>query len=172
MKTEDTSEGQFVGYLSINEYLLDQEWQQQPLRFMEIATQAVESRRDAEQARIARDVQWGDLCRAARECPEKFGIGKVTEGQITEVVTRHPEMVKAEQAVVAAQYQQQMLDRMVQAMEHKKRALENLVTLYGMAYFSGRSDDVKSRTEAVDAQQAMKARAAEALKERRNDELE
>src|SRR5690606_19360446 len=71
-----------------------------------------------------------------RSDPESFQLEKVTEKAVEATVPLHPKVAKARQSLIEAKHGADVLQAAVNALEHRKRALESLVQLYGMEYYS------------------------------------
>ncbi len=65
---------------------------------------------------------------------------KVTGVMIEAYYRDHPKHKKVKQELINSEYEVDLLDAAVWAIQHKKTALENLVRLLGMDYFSSPSD--------------------------------
>ena len=144
-KKKDKALDDDESFLSIDPDRLDKEWLGQPGLFFEWAERAASARQAHDRAKVERDVVKADLSRSIREDPVKFDLEKVTESQVTAAILLQPEFKEAEEAVADAAYAMRMADAAVTALDHRRRALENLVHLHGQNYFSSpRSRDENS----------------------------
>jgi|GEM_PF-2091359 len=149
-KTIDTDEFKI---LDIDPNLLDKEWINQPRFFMRYALQAADARRRYEEAKAnlkivaAEQDQQVRMRAAANE-------EKTTEASISAQVIRNSKYWEAEQAVFDAKYHMDVMDAAVEALRHRKDALENLVRLRLSEYYSepratsdnrGMIDDMRMR---------------------------
>lgn len=125
--------------VTIDPLALDVEWVRQARLFGEYAAQAAEARRDMERLKERRDVVVVELGLAIRRNPAEFGLEKLTEATVQAVITTHKQHQEVAAALAEAEYQLDMLNVAVRALDQKKTALENLVRLQGQNYFAGPS---------------------------------
>lgn len=122
--------------LMINENLLDKEWLKQPKVFMKISVESAEARKAYEQAKLYLDCEESAAYQEIMNDPEQFGLAKTTEAAIKSALKIHPAVVKAQNKVIDAKYEMDVMAAAVQAFDQRKRALENLVVLHGQSYFA------------------------------------
>ena len=115
---------------------LDQEWLEQSRLYHQAALRLADARRDHEQAKADRDVTCAELDRSVRSQPGKYGLEKVTEGAVANLILLQPEHKRATQKVIEAKHTADVFQADVDALDHRKRALENLVQLRLANYFS------------------------------------
>lgn len=121
--------------LSIDQNLLDKEWLNQPRFFFQYARQLADARQAYEEAKA-------NLKLVAAEADQKVRMKltaneeKITEAVVSAAVLRRNDYREAEQAVFTAKHNMDVLDAAVEALRHRKDALENLVRLHGQNYFS------------------------------------
>lgn len=139
MKSERSNESD----LSIDRDCLDVEWENQSSLVFHWCEVLAEARLSYETTKSDYDVAKANCERTIRDKPEKFGITKLTEASVAAALTIHPKVLAAEAAVRGARHAVDVANAMVTALDHKKRALENLVQLHSMGYFS----DPKARNE-------------------------
>lgn len=125
-----------MGDIDIDDLRLDQEWLRQPRLYLKYAEKLADSKRSLDEAKNELEVIRADVAKMIRTSPESFGLAKATEGAVAETMVRQDEVRAAERAVVEKKYEVQILEAAVQAIEHRKRALENLVSLHLAGYFS------------------------------------
>lgn len=120
---------------------LDVECLRQPEVFYKWAERAVEARGRVDREKLRLEVLEARLELECRQDPAGFGIEgeRVTEAGIKAAVKTHPKLLKAHEEYFQCRADSGMMDRAVEAMEMKKRQLENLVTLHGQSYFAGPS---------------------------------
>jgi hypothetical protein len=121
---------------TIDEGKLDQEWIEQPRAFYIMAKRLAKARRVHDEAKAELDVVRGETAMDMRKRPDVHGLVKVTEDSVKEALLQNDEMKLAVQAVIDAKYAADILQAAVTALDHKKKALENLVELQGQNYFS------------------------------------
>jgi hypothetical protein len=103
------------------------------------AQRAVEARMASDRAKLAFDLVESRLKLQARANPADFGLAKVTESGVDEVVKVNKEYLAAQEEYLKAREESLLLDWAVQALEQRKRMIEVLVTLHGQQYFAGPS---------------------------------
>ena len=122
---------------SIDEARLDREWLNHSEMVHEAIVALVEAKRELEEAKNELEVEDAEMSLFVRKSdPQDWNLQKFTEDIIASLVISSKEHQDAAKAVVQAKYKVDMLAAAVTALDHKKRALENLVDLHGMDYFS------------------------------------
>src|SRR6266545_187348 len=122
--------------VSIDENHLDRECICLPTDYLRAAHQAAGAKRDVAELSAALSVVEAELSKAIRSSPQTFGLEKVTESAISNILICYPKYQTAKKEVVGAQYEADLAQALVWALEHKKRSLTLLVELHGMGYFS------------------------------------
>lgn len=122
--------------LDIDKYCLDEEWVDQPAIYAKYARKLANARKDLDEAKATYDVIKASVSQQVYTAPEKFNIQKVTENKVQCVVTLQKECRDAHQAVIDSKHAVDIMTAMVTALDHRKSALERLVTLHGQDYFS------------------------------------
>jgi hypothetical protein len=115
---------------------LDEEWIKQPRLFHKYAKRLADAKDAFARAKSLLEVVMADAAKDIRDNPSKYGITKVTEGAVEVRVLLHKKVEEARDKMHAAKHRVDVFEAAVSALEHKKRALENLVTLHGQNYFS------------------------------------
>jgi len=132
--------------LEIDMNELDVEWGQQPKYYHEYAIQRAQAQRKLDEAEAELKVVKAEVDRAIRDAPSKYNLAdKPTEASIASTIFLQPRYQKAQSIVIASQEHVNIIDAMVRSLDHKKAALENMVRLHGMDYFS--SPKVDSENE-------------------------
>lgn len=131
--------------IRVNPDCLDREWVNQPSLFFKYASLLAEAREEFERAKNSFELVRAELDQKVRSDPPRYGIHKLTEAAVSAVVPTLGEYQKAREELLAAKHKVDILEAVVTAMEHRKKALEKLVDLYLAGYFSyPRSSDVSS----------------------------
>lgn len=129
--------------LSIDESALDGEWLDHARRMFKYCELQAQAHRDLDLARDALSLKKAQLDMRARTSPEEFGVVAgsrgITEGAVMAAVLSHDEYRAANQAMIDAQYEYEVVQGVVRSFDHRKSALENLVRLHGQSYFAGPS---------------------------------
>jgi len=136
----------------INQERLDKEWLDQPKLFGKYAEKLADARYEVAIAEAKFNVVRAETDMAIRENPGKFGIEKVTESGIAAASLLTKEVRRAQQTVLNKKHLVDLLQAAVNALDHRKRALENLVKLFGMDYFSKpMTDDAAASSKMTDS---------------------
>ena len=139
-------------FVSIDRDRLDEEWLTQAEQFLVQAINAAEARKSMDEAREAADVVWAEIYKQVKESPEKFGYSKVTEELAKSIAETQPEVRAAVQLHIDRKFELGIAEAVVEAFQHRKRALENLVTLQAQGYYmSGAAsrEDVDAQRKSV-----------------------
>ena len=129
---------------------LDDEWVVQPKRFLKAATELSDAKEEADRLKAERDLLEAELDNDIRSRPEDYGLAKLTEPAIKKTIMKEERMARMEDKIIKARHKVGVLDALVSALEHRKKALENLVQLRLAEYFSEprepqNSERIKSR---------------------------
>lgn len=123
-------------FLQIREHALDEEWVGQPQLYFKYAMELADARRDLDEAKSELDVVRAELDRDIRLDPETYHCPKLVETSIANCILLQDNYIKATETVNKAQHLVNMLMAVTIALDHRKRALENLVVLHGQSYFA------------------------------------
>lgn len=115
---------------------LDREWLRQAQLVFEYASKSQQARADLAIAQNILEMTKADVDLAIRDDPEAYNIPKVTETAIHNALVLDESVKEATKKVNTCKYNVGVFDVAVSALEHKKRALESLVSLHGQNYFS------------------------------------
>ena len=107
---------------------------------MRYAEQSAKARQHEDELKQQLEVLEAKLAKDMRLEPEKFGLAKVTEAAIKEAVIAHDERQKLSSKIVEAKFEREILQYAVTAFEHRKKALENAVSLYLCGFYSQPKD--------------------------------
>ena len=130
---------------------LDRHLTEQPKLMHQYASSLAEARYEYGLCERKRDVVLAEVDFKIRRNPEKFGLEKVTEKAVENLVTLDPRVDRAERKVLLAKRKVDGLQAMVSALEHRKKTLEGLTYLFGMDYYAEPRlpKNVKERREKV-----------------------
>ncbi len=120
----------------IDQNRLDEEWVNQPTLFFKYAKKLAEAKQDLDDAKNHLNVTHAEISKDIRETPEDFDLAKVTEKAIESLIPLEEQYVKAQVCLTKAKYKVDIYQAAVTALEHRKSALQNLVSLHGQNYFS------------------------------------
>jgi hypothetical protein len=121
---------------TIDELQLDTEWLKQPRLYYDWAIYYADAKRDLATQKQKLDVVKAELAREIRSDPVRYNLDKVTETTVPACVLEQLEYKDANRDYINAQHRADVLGAAVAALEHRRRALENLVDLHGQNYFS------------------------------------
>jgi len=130
--------GQELDYeldLIIDEGNLEQEWLEQPQRLMTYSKAAADAEAKAKRASEATKTTRSRLWLKIAANPELI-TGKSPVAIQEAWVRTQPEFIAARKKEIHAQHEADVLRNAVFAFQNRKAALEHLVQLYSMAYFS------------------------------------
>lgn len=122
--------------LEIDPLRLDDELINQPRQRGQFGELHADAVKDLDDARSALAVAEAEADRDIRENPADYGIDKLSEARISAAVTLHPAVKVASKKVNEAKHKVNILEAAVSGLEHRKRALSDLVTLHGQDYFA------------------------------------
>ena len=124
-------------FFAIDQGRLDEEWLNQPKTFYRYALKLADVKVELERTKAERDVTAAEVDQEIRANPGGFGLGdKQTEPAIKNAGIVEPRNMKANRAIIRAKHAVDIVQAAVDAMEHRKKALENLVHLFGMNYYA------------------------------------
>lgn len=123
-------------FFVLDEGRLDEEWINQPKLYHRYKVALADARKVHEQAKAARDVTAAEVDRSVRLNPGQFGLEKLTEPSIEKAILISKKYQSANRAVIDAKHAVDVLEAAVDTLEHRKKALENLVQLWLANYFS------------------------------------
>lgn len=115
---------------------LDKEWVAQPHHYYKAAKLLADARRQLEEAKANQDVTLAEVNLDVRTNFENYGLSKVTEDSVKTTSLTQDVYLKAQRHTTDARHRVDVLTAFVTALEHRKRALEKLVDLFGMDYYS------------------------------------
>lgn len=125
-------------FFEIDENNLVREWVNQPKLFFHYASLLADAHQSESKAKAAREVVRAEVDLKVRKNLKKYKIDKVklTEAVIQGVVAKQPEFKKAQKRRLRRMHDTNVLQAAVNALNHRKAALEKLVSLHGQNYFA------------------------------------
>lgn len=124
----------------INELSLDQEWLQQPILVHRYALELAERISEVEQIENELKVVRAELNTSIRNNPEDYDLPKATDTIVEAAIPGQPEYQVVLKRLLDAKKRRRIVDAACQALEHKKKALENMVQLNLRDYYSTPKD--------------------------------
>lgn len=127
--------------VDIDEDALDVCWLEHPRLMMKYSRKAAEAHRTMDLAKEKLDLVYAQLDQAVRSNPKAYDITaeKPTEGAIKAAILTHVDYQIVSTAYIDSKFENAVAAKAVEAFEHRKSALENLVRLHGQQYFAGPS---------------------------------
>ena len=120
----------------IDQDRLDYEWMRQAKLYGQQADECALAQKDLDVAKSELELVQADLAHSIRVTPEAHGLVKVTEGAIQENILRSKKYQTANEHFIEMKYRVNLLKGHLEALDHKKKALESLVFLHGQNYFA------------------------------------
>lgn len=122
--------------LEIDPNALDVEWLRQPKLIGKYHDLLVDAKEEVDDARQDLDNEKAKLDLDIRSNKEKYDLDKTTEAVISSTILLQKSYKEAQKEFNEANYNHLMIQNSLKALEHKKKALENLVILHGQNYFA------------------------------------
>jgi hypothetical protein len=123
-------------FLEIDKDNLDLEWLGQARKYFEYSEKLAKARQELDAVKTEQDVVYAELDQAIRTDPEKFGLTKTSEGAIKQAAISNERYGEVTAKLHALKYETDILSAAVAALDHRKRALEHLVTLWTNNYWA------------------------------------
>lgn len=120
----------------IDKDALDEEWVAQPAYFAKYAKRLADKRAEIDAQKAKVDVIEAEIDRDIRKDPAAFGIAKITEDVIKRTIVLQVRHFNALAKLNELKHEAGVLSAVVEALDHRKRSLENLVTLWCQEYWS------------------------------------
>lgn len=139
------SEKELLDILNINQNRLDEDWNNQSKLIFQYSCQAADARRELEEANRELKVAQAEMGLRIRESPADFGLEKATEGSINQVLETR--LTDHYQTIAKKRHNLDVLQAMVEALQHRKHGLENTVKLFMVGYMGEPKTDKEAKTE-------------------------
>lgn len=142
-----------ITLIEIDPLALDKEWLRQPGMYVSVSQQLAEARAQLDALKNQMTVIEADCDKRIRRDPGRYGIEKITEKAVAAEVVSHPKMKAAHIDFLDAKHEVDMLQGLLNAMEHRKEALKALTTLHLNSYYGSgpaavSSEEARAITEA------------------------
>lgn len=122
-------DGDYKKDITIDEYNLEAEWLEQPSLFLYYAEAHATALHERDMAKSRLDLQYAKAYSSIKKNWEKYFDAKPTEPAIKEYILKSPSYQKAERALINSAKNANIMLAAKTAFDHRKRALENLVSL-------------------------------------------
>jgi hypothetical protein len=134
---------------SIDPDRLPEEWVRQPDLYIEAALELADANHKVVEAKIAFDITNAEVEYLIRDDPGAYDINKPTEGAIRNALMVNKKVQTARKLYNQAVHHAEICSAQVKRLEHRKKALENLVYLNGQMEFAepreGKNDKYRER---------------------------
>lgn len=124
--------------IQIDKNMLDEEWIKQPLLYMDYSQELAQKIKERDQAKDKINVLKAEIDDEIREIAKNTG-NKITEAYISNQIQLRKEYKDACQNWIDKNEEVNILDSVKEALNHKKKALENLTQLFFANYYSSSS---------------------------------
>lgn len=119
------------------------EWVRQPGNYLTTAIKLAKAEREEASAKAALEEKFATLSKAVRQNPEKYRVTKIVNEVVENEVLTNKDYLALQKVHIQAAYLVKLLKAATGTLEHKKKALENLVYLAGQGMHAA----PKARTE-------------------------
>lgn len=127
----------FENYLSIDKNKLDEELERQASLYIRWTKEFLsEIEEEYGKAKINLDITQAEVDKEIRNDPSDFGIKKVSEAAVKNAIELDGRVVEAKNRILQKKKELTIVQGALRSLDHKKTALENLVRLTTMGYFS------------------------------------
>jgi len=113
---------------------LSEQWEKQAGLYLYYALKLVKAEKDRNNAKEEVEVTKARVDKTIRKTPKDYGYEKVTEAIVTNTILLDDDYKEANNTYIEECYEVGILQAVVRAFDHKKKALENLVTLHMGGY--------------------------------------
>jgi hypothetical protein len=118
---------------------LDLECKEQSELMFKYSEHAANTEKDRDNKKANLEYIHAQLDKEIREDPDKYNLGKITEGKVDAAIKRQKKYQEAEKAYIEAKFEASVAKGAVQSFSDRKTQLSNLVELYKGQYFAGPS---------------------------------
>jgi hypothetical protein len=133
-------------FLELDSDRLDEQWLEQPRLYHKYARKLANAKQTLEECKARLELVKAELGREIRLNPLGFGLEKITEAVVANTIIIQQGYKDAQEEYIAGKHRVDVVQAVVTTLDHRKRALEGLVTLHGQDYFSTpRAKDQNSR---------------------------
>ena len=160
MKDNDS----YVLDMEISPQDLDVEWLEQPNLMMKYTKKLAELREKRDLIKEEVELTRAQLDREIRESPGEFGLDKINNDVVANTILTIEDFQTLSKKLIRANYEVNVMAGIVQAVEQRKQALENLVRLHGQQYFAGPTVPRNLKEELENRHQAVNRGISEKLK--------
>jgi len=139
--------------LKPDKYNLDRDWEDQPILVYEYGKKTNKAREYAEALKRKAELRRSKMFLDMKENPENFGLEKSTDTAVNAAIERHPDYQNCLDLWVDAKREYEEMKIILEALRHRRAALESLTQLYAAQYFA-RKPREKRNSEAEEIEKA------------------
>lgn len=140
-KTRASASLNFEQDLKIDLHRLESEWADQAILYMRYSRASADAKAQVDHVRQQLDVVRAQVDAQIRSNPEKYGLEKTTEAAILAALSLQREVREANERLIAARHEADVVASATRAFEHRRSALENEVRLFLANYYSSPTGD-------------------------------
>ena len=122
--------------ISVDPNALDSQWVEQPRMYFRYAAELADARRDLDMAKADLDLTDAELDLSIRQSPGDYGLDKITEAAIKATIPSQQTHIDGHGKILEKKHDVDVLGAAVSALDHRRKALENLVQLQLANYYS------------------------------------
>ncbi len=122
--------------IDIDLYQLHKEWLEQASKVLHYGSKLADAKFEHAELKAELEICQADAANSIRSNPEKYGLEKTTIDTVRDKVTVDVKVIDTQVRMNQAKHTIDQLEAVVNALEHRKKALENLVVLEGREYFA------------------------------------
>ncbi len=122
--------------LKIDKFSLDEEWLRQPMLIYQWSKDYAEALAVRDKTKQLVELIKAESDLAIRKNPERFGLEKATDKAVENAIITVPEYQEALKQHQQAMYDVNILSGGIEAINHKKSALDNLTRLFLSGYWA------------------------------------
>lgn len=140
--------------MHIDENALEVELLEQSSLMAKYSYMLAEAKRDRDLAKEALDLKKAEINLDIRDNPQDYKLEKITVDAVEACILMEDEYQAAQKELNEMNFEVNVLQGVINAIDHRKSALENLVKLYGQNYFAGPAiphDISEARQKRLDA---------------------
>jgi hypothetical protein len=130
------NESQDIGFGELDIYNLHLEWIKQDRLVGYYGAKLAKAKRKYEETHSACKVFEAETGRRIRRKPGRYGVKRLTEAAIKEVVATELLTSQEHENLIDSKYEVEMLEAAMRRLEHRKKALSDLVYLHSQQYFA------------------------------------
>lgn len=130
-----------VWWAVVDKYNLDTECAQHTDVVEDTARRLAVAKRDLALEKMKVKGLRAELDQQIRENPNDYGLAKVTEASLATTIEGQRPYKQALRALIDLEYEVNLLDGYMTALEHRKKMIEDLVFLHGQGYYGKPSEE-------------------------------